>query len=150
MSRTVTLLSVMFAWIFFRAETFDGATRILKGFLVLPFTLEEKLGPLSDILVRAGFNFQGPLISSLDIKSIVIFVGLTIFVWVAPNTQQIFATYRPAFGYTIKEYETNYLQIILRNLFWKPNVIWSIWIGILGALSFLSLSRVSEFLYFQF
>jgi D-alanyl-lipoteichoic acid acyltransferase DltB (MBOAT superfamily) len=149
-SRIVTLFLVMFAWIFFRAESFDGAMQILKGFTNLPHTPSENLGFIGDLLVFMGFQFNGPSISASDIKVILMFFALTTIVWFIPNTQQLFAKYRPAYGYYWRTDKPVLLQSLNRKFYWRPNVAWSVWIAILGASSLLSLSRVSEFLYFQF
>jgi D-alanyl-lipoteichoic acid acyltransferase DltB (MBOAT superfamily) len=57
----------------------------------------------------------------------------------SPNTQEIMAAYKPALG-----------KITGHRLRWAPNVAWGCVVALLGLVSLLSLSEVSEFLYFQF
>jgi D-alanyl-lipoteichoic acid acyltransferase DltB (MBOAT superfamily) len=57
----------------------------------------------------------------------------------SPNTQEIMASYKPALG-----------KVVAHRLRWAPNVAWGCVVALLGLASLLSLSEVSEFLYFQF
>jgi D-alanyl-lipoteichoic acid acyltransferase DltB (MBOAT superfamily) len=149
-SRITTLTFVMIAWVFFRSESFSGAINFFKGFLNLPHTLNNKLGIFGDMLEKIGFVFNGPAISFYDIKLFIVFIAFLLIVWFVPNTQQLFAKYRPAFAYSKRTMEPTSVQSLWTWLFWKPNIAWSIWIALMGAASILSLSQVSEFLYFQF
>ena len=67
-------------------------------------------------------------------------VLLVVALW-APNTQQIMARFRPSLDEAAEA---------LSQLLWQPSRGWAIVMAIIGALGFLSLNRVSEFLYFQF
>ena len=63
-----------------------------------------------------------------------------------PNTQQIMRNHKPAF-------ETHDEEIISSNykyLEWEKTIYWAFFISIIMAISILSLSGESEFLYFQF
>ncbi|MGD2118997.1 MAG: MBOAT family protein [Chromatiales bacterium] len=148
-ARLTTLCFVMFAWIFFRAETFSGAKNILTGLMNLPHTLDDKLGPVADILVLMGFEFTGPAFSHDDVSVIYMFLVMLAVVWFLPNTQQLFARYRPAYGFSAAK-EGCEIQKNFNWLYWRPVFIWSVFIAALGSMALLNLSSVSEFLYFQF
>jgi hypothetical protein len=66
---------------------------------------------------------------------------LTIVAFALPNTQQILAVYRPGLG---KPERTK------RFLTWRPSPATAVLAAALFAAAFLSLDRVSEFLYYQF
>ena len=70
---------------------------------------------------------------------------LLAFCWMAPNTQQILASHRPALvtpGYgTIEP---------VRVLAWRPSLSWVAFILVLGIIALLSIHRYSEFIYFRF
>ena len=149
-ARLVTLIAVMFAWVFFRAGSFEGALNILRGMMNLPFNLADELGMFSGLLTAMGFEFSGARISADDVQALIILLGLLMAVWILPNTQQIFLNYRPAYNDGRETLEPTLLQRIFPLLFWKPSVAWSIWIGLMGGLCLLSLSQVSEFLYYEF
>ncbi|MBK1990341.1 MBOAT family protein [Sphaerospermopsis aphanizomenoides BCCUSP55] len=133
-NRGITFLAVIIAWIFFRAESIDGAINIFKSML-----------GINGIAV----NFSLPYISPnnlIDIYGLICLLVLLIIVFFIPNTQQIMSNYTPVLNMdkTTKK--------IASILLWKPNLFWAI---NLGLILFISLSKVleankSEFLYFQF
>lgn len=137
-ARVITFLSVIIAWVFFRAESFDSAIIMLKGMsgvygFILPENLQEKLGSFSHILTSLGWKFS-PLDYSKGLQDIAVMITFTLAVWYIPNTQEIIA-YNGANKSRIK---------------WRPTMAWSITLSFLLLLVTLRLSRVSEFLYFQF
>ena len=72
-------------------------------------------------------------------------LGLLVFCWVAPNTQQILAAHRPALltpGY-------GELRVSAR-MAWRPNAAWVAGLASLAAVAVLSIEHYSEFIYFQF
>ena len=64
--------------------------------------------------------------------------------FLAPNTQQIAAQFEPALDFDAEESPAP------RLLRWKPTLPWAVAIGVLATAGLLSLSRPTEFLYFQF
>jgi D-alanyl-lipoteichoic acid acyltransferase DltB (MBOAT superfamily) len=166
-ARSLTLLAVAFAMVFFRAESFAAALAILKGVTNLPHTLTGRIGAAEQWLLAAGFRFAGPWLDSQDLRLagwLAILVG---FVWLAPNTQQWLAAYRPAFeprrlwpgedelpGRGAAGAGTPPRAAFARrmawNLRWRPSLAWGVGIGGLACAGLLSLNKVSEFLYFQF
>jgi hypothetical protein len=65
--------------------------------------------------------------------------------WLAPNTQQLLATYRPALmtpGYDDLG--------DAGRLAWRPSRAWLVAVVLLGAVGLLSVHRYSEFIYFRF
>jgi len=61
-------------------------------------------------------------------------------VWLAPNSQQIMANYKPAL-----EMVTSASRVR-----WQPNIIWIIATTFAFIYAFTEMGKVSEFLYFQF
>jgi hypothetical protein len=145
-ARSVTLLFVMIGWVFFRAETFTGAINVLTGLTVLPSTLSGALGPLAAL----GVSFTGPAIGAEDQMAVLWFVGWLAVLWWWPNTQQLMARFEPAFEYTAERHEPSALQRLAPFGYWRPSAVWAGVIGLAAAAALLSLTRVSEFLYFQF
>ena len=152
-SRTLTFLLVSLAWVFFRAETFDGALRIFDGMRNLPHTLAERLGPLADGLRAIGFRFDGPWIDGSDLMSVAWLLVLLTIVWWLPNTQQWLRRHEPALDLVragISDGETGKAEKALRWPAWAPTTTWALLAGGIFLAAFLNLSQVSEFLYFQF
>ena len=64
-----------------------------------------------------------------------------------PNTQQIMARVTPALPAAVELVRGGWLG---RLLTWRPSPVWAVASGVALAMGILSLSQVSEFLYFQF
>lgn len=152
-AKALTLFSVALAWVFFRAETFDGAIRIFKGMCNLPQTLRDKMPYLATHLQTLGFRFDAPLIESQDIISVAWLIWWLAVLWILPNTQQWLSRFRPALDYN-KHHGLLDRRVSMLDRFscfhWRPIMLWGIYGGLLFSVSLLSMSRVSEFLYFQF
>ncbi len=150
LSRLITLFFVTIAWVFFRAETLNGAINMFQGMINLPKNFLEKSGMIGVYLSSIGFQFNGPWFTQHDINILYWFVISVFFLWFAPNTQQLFYKYNSAFNYNLENHVPNISQKYMKSLYWKPNKFWAAFIGIIGSISILSLSNASEFLYFQF
>ena len=88
----------------------------------------------------------GEASSNGDITQAFMLIGLLLaLVWLAPNTQEL-THYVAHHG----EHKTRAVAIPQTWLRWRPSPSWAIFAGCLAAASLLSMSRVSEFLYFQF
>ncbi len=102
LSRLLTFLAVVVAWVFFRAETWERAFAILAGMAgfngaVLPRQTLDFLGglgaALADIGVAAGKT------SLLDVSSFGWLAALISIVWLVPNTQEWMAEFEPALDF---------------------------------------------------
>jgi hypothetical protein len=76
--------------------------------------------------------------------AIMIIVALLLIAWFAPNSQE-FVDYQGPDKNTRSVTTSKPTRWA-----WKPTMSWAFAIGCLTALSIMSLSKVSEFLYFQF
>jgi D-alanyl-lipoteichoic acid acyltransferase DltB (MBOAT superfamily) len=148
-ARLLTLLAVMVAWTFFRAETFEGAIRILDAMANLPSFLGGKLGPLEDMLALVGIRFTGGYLALDHYLTFAWGIFWIAVVWLWPNTQQLMSRFEPAFDEHVLSSQRPFLAKV-DKLKWQPQPSWAIPLGLLGAVSLLSLSEISEFLYFQF
>jgi len=132
LSWIITFLSIIIAWVFFRANNLaDGGIMLqsmsgLNG-IVLPEPLETIPG-----LTTLGIKFQSwisfkylPELWENQSLPFLILLLLTLAVKYFPNSQEI-----------VDKFE--------------PNTYWATGLGALTAIALLSLNRVSEFLYFQF
>lgn len=152
-ARVITFFSVALAWVWFRAETFDGAIMIFKGMFNLPYTLQGRFGSLEPMLVSIGFRFDGPSISTHDYESILWLGFWLAFLWLIPNTQQWLGRFKPALNYDLASHPSGDNPRLLRlwpRLQWQPTPLIATVVGVMFAASVLGLSRVMEFLYFQF
>jgi alginate O-acetyltransferase complex protein AlgI len=70
--------------------------------------------------------------------------GLLLIAWLAPNTQELVAYQGPTVG--ANDPRTTPPPTVT----WQPTLRWAVLVGSLTGVSIMSLSKVSEFLYFQF
>ena len=129
----ITFLAVVFSWVLFRAATLqDGLKMIatMTGFygINLPGEPGGKLGALASLgiqLQRWSSLKYLPLLGGSRLVAVLSLIGLTAWVKLLPNTQELMAKMKPTW--------------------W-----WAIAVGTMTSFCLLSLNRVSEFLYFQF
>ena len=125
----LTFLAVVVGWVFFRAESFDAAGRILAGMTGL-----------------AGRPLQlGAFGSAWGWFWI---LGLLAAAWLLPNTYELMARYRPAL-ITYREHEAALRRALVR-VHWRPRPAWAVGLATGFAAAFIRLHHEQVFLYFQF
>lgn len=152
-STAMTFLAVVVAWVLFRAESLPAAVLMLKAMsgssgIALPAGMDagapEFLVPLAR---QIGFTFTGMFGNGiLDWRVTLPLIGFLLgIVFLAPNSQQIFASVRP------------YLDPMpapsartAAFLLWRPSLGFGLIFGALLMVGVLSISRDSPFLYYQF
>jgi D-alanyl-lipoteichoic acid acyltransferase DltB (MBOAT superfamily) len=153
-----TFLAVVVAWVIFRADSLASAGRILRGMagmngVALPEYLGTHLAAIlpaasaaavTDLAATLGLRFQ-PLFAQEALKGVP-WIGMSmLIVWLLPNTQQIMRASDPVLGEVRPD--TTWAG---RMLSWRTGVRWGMAGAAMLAVSLLSLSRPSEFLYFNF
>jgi D-alanyl-lipoteichoic acid acyltransferase DltB (MBOAT superfamily) len=173
---SLTFLTVVVGWVFFRADSYSTAVTMLLGMaglngVSLPTSLEARFGYLAGQHPWLRFSGLFPLATNFDLTDIfVIFcVGFTI-VWLMPNMHQIFQRYWPVCEDGVpddldvtKKFSTGTVgnfqrpqnsDVFLRIFNWKSKTNNSMSIGIaigfLFAISLGCFNKFSPFLYFQF
>jgi D-alanyl-lipoteichoic acid acyltransferase DltB (MBOAT superfamily) len=129
--RLVTFVAVVFGWVLFRAETFPGAVRIMRGMV--------GLNGAADTAALVG-PWSGGLYAGLD--QTLSLAALCLVAFALPNTQQFMARFRPALAPLGFDGPARWA--------WGAQPGWSLAMvaALLVALS--RMSGVSEFLYYQF
>ncbi len=152
----LTFTAVVVAWVFFRSPTFGAALDILAGMagrhgIVIPSGLAFAFAPVRGLLSAAGISFAGG--SGADFIAtyawVIALLGIAFF---APNTQQLMISYEP-----VLEMSGGETPGILREsarpalgFKWMPSAGWAFVSGVVAFLGIISVTRVSEFLYWQF
>ncbi len=142
----LTFLAVVVAWVFFRASSVESALSILGAMFMangvsMPEVIGQRLGPLGNWLASMGVVFTPG--GGRDFAMTYIWVVFLLpIVFFAPNTQQIMARFKPALD---QESEVSGARWV-----WSLRRSWAVAMGFVLAFGLLSLSRPSEFLYFQF
>ncbi|MFW9257868.1 MBOAT family O-acyltransferase [Nostoc sp. CALU 546] len=128
----ITFVAVVFGWVFFRAENMATAFIIVKGMIGLN-----------------GFFFSTQIIESGLKKAIIDISILLAIVWLTPNVQEWMGKYDPVLNYEkVKKLSSN--SLFWSKLQWQPNQTYALIISVLTVIALLHLTKVSEFLYFQF
>ncbi len=150
-STALTFAVVTAAWVPFRAASMKGTLIMWHGMfglngVMLPPSWQEKLGALSPWLLEHNVRFVRLFeqVGAVKVVDILWFLLLTYCVFFLPNTQQLMRRYRPVYEKSIS-YQAENTQLL-----WRPTIIWSLIMAGLFFYSVLGLSRISEFLYFQF
>ena len=129
----ITFLAVVFSWVLFRAIVLEDGLKmiaIMTGFygIILPGEPSGKLAILSNFGIQlqrwTNLNYL-PVLGGSKLLAILSLIGLTCWVKLLPNTQEVMQRMQPTW--------------------W-----WAIIVGLMTSICLLSLNRVSEFLYFQF
>ncbi|CAG1001432.1 Peptidoglycan O-acetyltransferase [Methylophilaceae bacterium] len=139
LAQLITFLAVVVAWVFFRAADMGAATSMINAMagnngIAVPASLVQLVPgwPASTAPVDGGV-------------ALLVALALLLLAWLAPNTQQITGYLGPEGAYGSGVAEPG--PAVMR---WNGSLIWAICIGSLFAVSLMLMSRVSEFIYFQF
>ena len=145
--RLVTFIAVVAGWVFFRATNFDDAVAILRGMagmngVMVPAALTAIVPGLRSTLELAGVQLAlgGTTRFVLQYAWIGVLLPLTLF---APNTQEILGRFQPALDFRGSAFSAT-------RFAWRPSPMWGMLAAVIVTGGLLSLSRVSEFLYYQF
>jgi alginate O-acetyltransferase complex protein AlgI len=151
----ITFLSVVIAWVFFRATSLNGAMSMISAMLGLNgISIESDMNQhVTNYIEYLGFKIVDigllPIINMDFIRVMTFIIPTMIIAFLFPNTAQFMRdTLRtPA----LKDFHALHLnKYNLPSLIWTSNFIMMVAITFMAILAFLSLTRVSEFLYFQF
>lgn len=146
----LTLLAVMVAWVFFRADTLGSAWLIVKGLagtngMTLPYAWIEhrEQASLAQWLLSHHVRFaEMPLFGKG--KDALWCLILMVACWVLPNTQQMFEQHKPGFC------PSRLGRPVHARWHWRIGWVWAVATVIAGFAAILSISGLSEFIYFQF
>ncbi len=125
LARLLTFLAVVVAWVFFRAESLTAALAMIEG-----------MAGLNGISKADPYYFGAPELKGLLVMFLV--------AWGLPNVQQLLRRYRPV----LETYPGDTLPP--SRLAWQPGAGWAMLTAAMFVAAVINLTRVSEFLYYQF
>ena len=146
LSVLVTFLAVVAAWVVFRADDPATATAMLKAMagmngFILPDAWLARWGAFGSWLSAQGVAFGAT--NNLIMGGTINWIWISLLiVWLAPNTQQIMASFRPALDVPA--------GAPVARLRWQPSIRAALAVWLLGFVAIINLNRQSAFLYFQF
>lgn len=148
----LTFTSIVNAWVFFRATTFNSALEILKGMygfngIALPNAILARMGSLSNFFIDLGVTtYIGG--GSQFIFTYLWVIILLFFALIMPNTQQIMKSFS---GQKTGKGNALFDDGIFPNLLtFYYSTTWAFIMATTMIVAIFGLTRVSEFLYFQF
>jgi hypothetical protein len=152
----MTFVAVVIGWVFFRATSFDAALEILQGMaglngIAVPNAIAAKLGASWQMLANLGFTRYLGGGSQFIFTWLWIALLLTVVV-AMPNTQQFMTRFEPVIHmhHADEQNEIRLMTSFYSVLSWNPSISWAVSTGVIAALGVFAMSRISEFLYFQF
>jgi D-alanyl-lipoteichoic acid acyltransferase DltB (MBOAT superfamily) len=131
----VTFVAVVVAWVLFRATSFSAARHMLAGMAGL------NGGAAPDALF--GVAYGAALYGGIDETAALAVLALMTFL--APNTQQIMAAFRPALPNPVAERDARSAPLA-----WRPQPAWAFAMAVALLVALSRMSGVSPFLYYQF
>ncbi|WP_209016031.1 MBOAT family protein [Roseibium sp. RKSG952] len=135
-ARGLTLLAVIVAWVYFRAESFDGANAIIYGMTGLSTVYEPKLWET----VTLG---TAPIWAGLALLAGIVFL--------LPNSIEFTERYNPILG--VKKFVAQRKTQGFLPLRWRPSYGWAAGLSAIGVVSMVQvyrLAEMTEFIYFNF
>jgi len=137
-SWTLTMGAVIIAWVFFRAETFGGATHLLASMF----------GITKDV----GLMIGNPFVLSNQVDTAWTVAAMILIVTLLPNSIEIMRNYQPVID-TMRELASNVASKLEERIVWRPAGVWGLLIFAVGSTALIQLYRMNdltEFIYFNF
>ena len=152
-ARIITYLAVIISFVFFRAESLDGAINVLSGmaglngFVIFEhyFNYFNYFYGFGNYLSVIGMEFSEPLYFK-GAQQVLELLVLLIVVLFLPNTQQFMCNYYPA----LIIYDEAILHPRYKWMEWRANLFFAFFISIMIFTMIYNAGAPSEFLYFQF
>lgn len=134
-AQSLTLLAVVLAWVFFRAETFGGASNIIEGMVGLAQPLEPARW------------------ASVTQNNLYIWLHLAVLISIAlllPNSIELAKRYGPVI---IDKASATKESALSRQLTWRPSPVWAAMMGcglLVALIQLYRMEAITEFIYFNF
>ena len=147
LSIALTFMAVVAAWVFFRAESFSSALSMLSGMIGQNgVSLSESAwrhlsASHPQWLEGVAMNGLAPLSKVNSDRALILIVLGLLIVWSFPNVQQLVRRFRPVLDEA---------ELGESRLHWRFNMAFAWMAALVFVLSLSFLSRVRDFLYFQF
>ncbi|ASP35756.1 MBOAT family protein [Labrenzia sp. VG12] len=136
LARTLTLLAVVVAWVFFRAESFSGASNILAGMTGLSTVYEPRL-------------WESLLTGTASVWAAMICLAAIVFL--LPNAIEFTEKYNPVLG--LKKLVKQRKSDGFLPVRWQPTAGWAAAVSVIFAVALVQtyrLAELTEFIYFNF
>ena len=132
---SLTMLLVIVAWVFFRAETFSGAMIVLQAMFLV--SADSAVAQMPTLMGNPFWLYAA-------------FAGLFGLCALFPNSLEITRKYKPVLASLTEISAPRYFA---RTLLWRPSFAWGLsflFIGAAGIIQIYRLNGLTEFIYFNF
>jgi hypothetical protein len=153
-SRALTLVAVLFAWTYFRAESWESAGIIASGLVglngfFLPESYEILLGANAPLFQSLGVTFgvEPDAEAYPTLERLLTVAGIFAATLCLPNTLEWMKNFKPA----LAEIQTT-TRSLPKWVLWKPNTLTGLVTAVLLLVSFSTFLTADQnaFIYFQF
>lgn len=147
----LTLITLVFSWVYFRAPTLEHGNAIALAMLgqtgfEIPDGILVRLGAMGEQLSALGF--VPAMGGGALLMTNFFWIAISLFiVLVLPNTAQLFRQYEPVIYESTEPFEIRSATV---NFRWTMSRRWALAVVIMGVAGLLTLQHVSEFIYFRF
>lgn len=149
-SWALTFLAWVVGAVMFRADSMGTWWNMMKAMagvngVRLPDAWQTQLGAVGVALEHVGIGF-GQVAAPSAIKGLAWAIPLLVVAALWPNTQRILSVH------LAKDYRASDIAEppLFRRVLWAPTAVWAVVLGLCAAFSLLNMTRISEFLYYQF
>ena len=149
----LTFVAVAVSLLYFRATSVASATSIAAGMaglhgVVLPEGFVRQMPRLAEALGAHGVRFEPGYLTDLVNPWIVVPLAIVLL---APNVLDMMRAYGPAITLpAARPVASGWPGVLQQALVWQPTRGWAVLSGALAAMAVLTLTKVTEFLYWQF
>jgi alginate O-acetyltransferase complex protein AlgI len=145
----ITFLAVVIAWVFFRSENIGAAKSMLTvmfGGAGISLPPRLQVGPVGAIAAFLPLRFEGVFPHGLfNVSQLYVLPLMYAIVWLMPNSIEFMRRYRPVADPAILAQRVRSLPLV-----WRSSSTWAVATAAILLLAVINLSRVSEFIYFNF
>jgi D-alanyl-lipoteichoic acid acyltransferase DltB (MBOAT superfamily) len=151
LKRSFVFFVVSITWVFFRSESFYGASRILKGLfcyegvMEFPSNAQRLLTPVIEVLHLKHFVLFN-LPSTGYKEAFILMVFMSIIVFYMPNVYEWVSRYKSALEFPASHAKGRWK----RYLYWRPTWYYFAILFIILTFAFSNIDQKKEFIYFQF
>jgi alginate O-acetyltransferase complex protein AlgI len=152
LSSLLAFPAVVFAWVFFRANTWDGAVVMLRAMsgsngILLPERFQKIFGPFRETVMQLFHMHTGDLVTFYSARAILFVAVSALFVFLLPNSQELLARFKPALDQiSVQD------NMLYRALRWRPSSGSAVVTALVAILVLFKIytGAPGEFIYFQF
>jgi D-alanyl-lipoteichoic acid acyltransferase DltB (MBOAT superfamily) len=152
LSSLLVFPAAIFAWVFFRASTWEGAMVMLRAMrgsngILLPERFQVVFGPFRETAMKLLHMQTGDLVTFFSLRAILFVAVSALFVFLLPNSQELLARFKPALDrISVSD------NMLYRTLTWRPNAGSAVVTALVALLVLFKIytGTPGEFIYFQF